>query len=96
MFFHSDNLVIFKFRNSKFDLKDKFVNNYKTRMLADFEKLKKSFWGSNFIRNLFLNSETDDIPISSKIFNQNKKIKNRILPRLAKFRLLRPKIIDLF
>jgi len=26
---HSQNLLIFKFRNSKFDLKDNFVNNLK-------------------------------------------------------------------
>ena len=33
---NSDNLLIFKLRNSKFDLKDNFVNNYnKTRMLAN-------------------------------------------------------------
>ena len=34
---NSDNLVIFKFRNSEFALKDTFVNNLnkKTRMLAD-------------------------------------------------------------
>jgi len=28
--------IIFKFHNYKFDLKDNFVNNKKTRMLADF------------------------------------------------------------
>ena len=34
---NSDNLLIFKFLNSKFDLKDNFVNNLKkTRMLPDF------------------------------------------------------------
>ena len=33
---NSGNLVFFKFRNSKFDLKGNFLNNLKTRMLADF------------------------------------------------------------
>ena len=33
---NSVNLVISKFRNSMFDLKHNFLNNLKTRMLADF------------------------------------------------------------
>jgi len=31
-----DNLVNFKFQNFKLDLKDNFINNLKTRTLADF------------------------------------------------------------
>ena len=34
--FNSDNVVIFKFRNSKFDLKDNFVNNKKNSNVCRF------------------------------------------------------------
>jgi len=34
--YFSDNLLIFKFPNSKFDFKENLVNNLKTRMLAHF------------------------------------------------------------
>ena len=55
---NSDNLIIFKFRNYKFDLKDNFIKNEKTRMLPDFytlkryeaRLLKKSLRGSNFVQ----------------------------------------------
>ena len=33
---NSDNLVIFKVRNSKVDLKDNLINNSKTRMRSNF------------------------------------------------------------
>ena len=52
---NSDNLLIFKFRNTKFDLKDNFVNNKKSSdtcifKMTEARRLKKSFRGSNFVQ----------------------------------------------
>ena len=58
---NSDNLLIFKFRNFKFDLKYNFVNNLKNSNACRFlnsyvlkwyevRRLEKLFRGSNFIQ----------------------------------------------
>ena len=71
---NSDNLGMFKFRTSKFDLKDNFVNNYKNsnahRFLNSYLKwyeargLKKSFRGSNFVQKP--NPVKNDVKTNSK------------------------------
>ena len=52
---NNDNLLIFKFRNSKFALKNKLINNSKTRMLANFEiPTLKMIWSSSFWKTFTL------------------------------------------
>ena len=51
-FIDGENLLIFKFRNSKFYLQNNFVNNYKFECLQIFKFLPfKMIWNSSFEKN---------------------------------------------